>query len=219
MRLLITNLLAIALLLFGAATASATSVSMTSNYDGVSVMAPSSTVTVQVWLDAGPTDASGISVLSVGVSFDDGVLAYDQGASSTNTYLLYFSSKSPYLNALPSCGGGYGSPNAGAGCALFSPTLVNVDFASSVLPGAAPGTTGGLLATLVFHVAAAGDGVGEIGFSFAGIDGNILQYGDNSTDTPVFSGSPINVITPEPTTALLVGLGLVGLGVAGRRRA
>ncbi len=32
-----------------------------------------------------------------------------------------------------------------------------------------------------------------------------------------FSGSGAVTITPEPTTALLIGLGLVGLGVAGRR--
>ncbi|HIL80307.1 MAG TPA: PEP-CTERM sorting domain-containing protein, partial [Myxococcales bacterium] len=49
--------------------------------------------------------------------------------------------------------------------------------------------------------------------------GNVIgQPGGTSTTGTLNSGAGGVNIIPEPTTALLVGLGLAGLGVAGRRR-
>ena len=72
------------------------------------------------------------------------------------------------------------------------------------------------MATLVFSVADTGDGLAAFTLSNSS-PGNILQVADGSNPVNAVSGN-FDVVTPEPTTALLVGLGLAGLGVAGRRR-
>ena len=221
MRLLITNLLATALLLFGAASANAFAINLTSNYDGVSVLSPSDTVTVQVHLDH-QGNSTGIIALSVGVEFDPGVLQYNQGASSTATYMLYINGKSPYLSPFATC-------SAGCDTWPLNPEQVNVDWGTTDIttPTAATGTSyangtasPGVLATLVFHVVGAGDGIGEIFLNFDSNRGNTFTDGTlaDVSGSVALGGTPINVITPEPSTALLVGLGLIGLGVAGRRR-
>jgi hypothetical protein len=75
------------------------------------------------------------------------------------------------------------------------------------------------MATLVFDVLLPPN-LGEALITLSStLPGNVI--GDNAglpiAHTLSGSGS-VNVI-PEPTTALLVGLGLAGLGVAGRRKA
>ena len=71
------------------------------------------------------------------------------------------------------------------------------------------------MAVLTFSVTAAGD---DADFTLSSNSpGNVLSLGDGSNPANSTSGNFV-VTTPEPTTALLVGLGLAGLGVAGRRR-
>jgi len=73
------------------------------------------------------------------------------------------------------------------------------------------------MATLVFEV------TGTSGFAFINLSqtspGNVIgQPGGLSTTGTLNSGAGGVNIIPEPTTALLVSLGLVGLGIAGRRK-
>ncbi len=226
MRLLTASLLAIALLIVGATSASAWRLDVTSNYDGVSTLGHSDTVTITLAFDT--EGAADVVLLGIGVIYDTGVLAYNRGASSTDNYLLQMNTRCAYLRAANSCGGGYGSPNAGMGCSPH-PTLadqVQVDFFSSQVgsnAGVGAATTGAeWLANLVFHVAAVGDGFGDIDITMDPIRSGILQLGYESggIQPPLVINQAANatgVITPEPTTALLVGIGVLGLCSVSRR--
>jgi hypothetical protein len=222
MRLLITNVLAMALLLFGVASANAFSTSMSSNYGG-SDLGNGDTVTVTVDFDSG--GVADIQVLSVSVLFNDAVVTYDAGASQSPTYALY--------NA-----GGRGNvslANLSTNMSIRAGTSnqILLDWSSTSVPtgtrdgcgdfGTYPasggpsgtGACGFTMATLVFNVSNAGD---DADFTLSSNSpGNVLSMGDGSTPANPTSGDFV-VTTPEPTTALLVGLGLAGLGVAGRRR-
>jgi hypothetical protein len=183
-------------------------------------------VSVTVSIDAEGT--TGIVTFSVGVLFDDAQLSYNQAASSTTSYTLYNTVTNPktgvvgpgtYLNAASTCGGSYYSPTAGAGCEVRVGTTnqINVDFISSGFPST--GTTGGtadLMATLVFDVIGA-SGSAAISLSLSS-PGNVIGDNTGAAIAATTSGSGSISIIPEPTTALLVGLGLAGLGIAGRRR-
>ena len=85
MRLLITNVLAMALLVFGAASANAFATSMTSNYTAGTILGTGDTVQVTVDFDTG--GVADVQVLSVSVLFNDAVMSYD--SSTSPTYALY----------------------------------------------------------------------------------------------------------------------------------
>jgi hypothetical protein len=217
MRLLTINLLATAMLLFGAASASAWSVTLvdTGAKDGV-LVAASDFITIDIYLDADP----GLQLLSIGVMYDSTIMTYEGGLTTQPTYMLFSSaagtqpatylvpSQSPYQEwgGVPTVGGPGGQ--------------VNLNWQEVGLNPAPASGNGIWLGQLIFHVTgAAGDGVGEIYLSMTA-NGNILRVNDVVLPPSSTTLSPgIAVITPEPTTALLVGLGLIGLGVAGRRRA
>ncbi len=216
MRNLISSLLVMALLAFSASTASAISLTL-AGANGQDV-AQNSQVSVTLSLDTEAT--TGITLLSIGVLFDDTRLTYNQGASSTTSYILYGGKGGGgYLNALATCGGGYGTPGAGSGCSLRVNTTnqVNVDYVSTDLSNGTQNTGTVTLVTLVFDV---GTTLGSAAISLSqSSPGNVIgQPGGTSTTATLNGSGSVNVI-PEPTTALLVGLGLAGLGVAGRRRA
>ena len=89
MRTLIVNLLATALLLFGASSASAFALTMTVNPGSVTPGTPllaSDFIIVDVYLDADP----GLGFLSVAIVYDDnGTIVYEPGLSTTASYVLY----------------------------------------------------------------------------------------------------------------------------------
>ena len=214
--------LSLGLLVLGAASASAFSTNMTNNYGG-GILTTGDTVTVTVDFDTG--GVADIQVLSVSVLFNDQVMAWNQGASASPTYALY--------NA-----GGRGNvslANLSTNMSIRAGTSnqILLDWSSTSVPtgtrdgcgdfGTYPasggpsgtGACGFTMATLVFNVSNAGD---DADFTLSSNSpGNVLSMGDGSTPANPTSGDFV-VTTPEPTTALLVGLGLAGLGVAGRRR-
>ena len=206
MRLLITNLLASALLIFGAASAHAFATTMTSNYSNGTVLTTGDTVSVTVNFDS--EGAADISLLSVSVLFNDAIMSWDQGSSSSPSYALYVSGGKGNQYLIP----------ATTNLTLRTGTSnqILLDFQNTALPGGNRDAGSFDMATLVFSVTDTGSGLAAFTLSNSS-PGNILQLSDGSNPVNAVSGD-FDVVTPEPTTALLVGLGLAGLGVAGRRR-
>jgi len=229
MRIFVSSMLAMALMVFSAASASA--IALTLGGANGQIVANGDQVSITVSLDV--EGATGITLLSVGVDFDNTRLSYNKGASSTASYTLYNAntaakgqpSNGEYLQAASTCGG---YPGGGTGCSLWVGVTdqVNVDFISTDLnlgtsqgTGATAGqgnTSGGVLATLIFDVIGT-SGVANIGISITS-PGNVIGLPGGASGTASLAGSG-TVVIPEPTTALLVGLGLMGLAVAGRRQA
>jgi hypothetical protein len=225
MRLLITNVLAMALLIFGAASASAFATTMTNNYGGAD-LTTGDTVTVTVDFDT--EGATNLQVLSVSVLFDDAVMTYSPRGSGSEapTYALYIA-------------GGRGPVSLGeltTNLTIRAGTSnqVLLDWSSTAVPTgtrdacgnygtypadpAAPSgnACGFTMAVLQFTVHTAG---ADATFTLSNSSpGNVISLGDGSNPANPVSGAFTVSTIPEPTTALLVGLGLAGLGVAGRRR-
>jgi hypothetical protein len=206
MRLLITNLLASALLIFGAASAHAFATTMTSNYSNGSVLTTGDTVSVTVNFDS--EGAADISLLSVSVLFNDAIMSWDQGSSSSPSYALYVSGGKGNQYLVP----------ATTNLTLRTGTSnqILLDWQNTALPGGNRDPGSFDMAVLSFTVQDLGAGVAAFTLSNSS-PGNVLQLKDGSNPVNAVSGN-FDVVTPEPTTALLVGLGLAGLGVAGRRR-
>jgi hypothetical protein len=85
---------------------------------------------------------------------------------------------------------------------------------------AASGTVGGTfgklkIATITFHVNGL-DSDTITPFFLLGFNGFLQNDGTTFTSTAPVFGAIVNVI-PEPTTALLLGMGVLGLGFSGRR--
>ena len=180
---------------------------MTSNYSNGTVLSTGDTVSITVNFDT--EGAADIALLSMSVLFNDAIMSWDQGASSSPAYALYVSGGKGNQYLVP----------ATTNLTLRTGTSnqILLDWQNTALPGGNRDAGSFDMATLVFSVADTGDGTAAFTLSNSS-PGNILQLQDGSNPANAMSGD-FDVVTPEPTTALLVGLGLAGLGVAGRRRA
>ena len=198
--------LSLGLLVLGAASASAFATTMSSNYSNGTILTTGDTVTVTVNFDS--EGAADISLLSVSVLFNDTIMSWDQGASSSPSYALYVAGGKANQYLIP----------ASTNLTLRTGTSdqILLDWQNTALPGGNRDAGSFDMATLVFNVANVGAGLAAFTLSNSS-PGNVLQLQDGSTPVNAVSGD-FDVVTPEPTTALLVGLGLAGLGVAGRRR-
>jgi hypothetical protein len=235
MRILKLNLLAAALLLFGATSASAFAINMVAR-GPVSSLGASDHVVVDVFLDA----EAGLTLLGVNVLATDATLNYDGPASAAvarcvactgggtsgaqPSYILYTpagpKNMPPATNLLPQQTPAFLNwpiPPVGY-------EQVNINYAEPSFAAAPATGTGIWIATLVWHVTGEFDTAELIVSITAG--GGIVQTGGiaNPTMIPpsdVTLSAPILLTghLPEPTTAMLIGLGVVGLVVAGRRRA
>jgi hypothetical protein len=160
MRLLKYNLLAVAVLLFFAANASAYTITMTTTYDG-SIVGQSDSITVKVWLDT--NGESNIKTMEVGVKFDVGTLSYERSLSTTGgapsfpgfpNYILYGSAPNgagtlvTYMEPRVQVPNGFTWDPA----ILIVPGQVNIGWLEVGSNGTSATATNALLATLVFHV-------------------------------------------------------------------
>ena len=231
MRILTLNLLAVALLLFGATSASAFAVSMTAR-GSVSSLSTSDTVTVDVFLDAD----GGITIFSVAVvNSNPAALLYDAAASAAlplhpqaPTFGGSSGAQPSYILYTPTGGMGmpatYLKPLQTPAFLNFPPATpgteqVNINYVENALGTTTATGTGIYVASMVFHVVGA---LTTETLSLAFTTSNVIQSGIVVTGPGTIGiSSPITLTghLPEPTTAMLIGLGVLGLLLAGRRRA
>lgn len=228
MRILITNLFAVALLLFGATSASAFAINMVERNGATSISA-GSTVTVDVFLDAEP----GIVLLSVGVLYDPTEFDYN-GVASAALPIIYPAPAEAYgtTGALPGyilyAGGKPVTylvpqqspywlpwPNPPAGKAQN-----NINYAENSLSPTTASGTNIWIGSMVFDVVDAGDGVALIELCNT-CGGNVLAGEGGAVIDPAtipLTGTPITVTVPEPALAGLAFAALGTLALLHRRR-
>jgi len=211
MRLMIINMLAAVLVLFGAASASGYTVTMTNDYNGQQPVVGDVITTTLTFDTEGAAD---VQLLSVSVIFDDNQFSYNLpgiGGAQNPTYMLYTSVGRGFNMLLQSAQNG--ALRVGTRKQLLTDLTQSAPLPSgNVLAGSA------LMATIEFTVTAF---TGAALFDVTSTaPGNVLQLGPANSNAVVALPTSGDFSTvPEPTTAILVGLGLLGLGAAGRRRA
>jgi PEP-CTERM motif len=207
MRLLIINLVAVALLLSSAVSASAISMFF-SNLQALggadlNALNAGDQISIQLRLDTeGETQITSV-FNSLGV--DPALLSFVSGTSpgqilfNTSTFEGVARVSNPALNPSDPAG-----QVRAANFAAADPSNI--------------GSANQLLATVIFEAVAGAGGTTAI-TQIVTVGDDVTVNGVVSAYTPAAASGPITVLPiPEPGTALLMGLGLAGLGVAGRRR-
>jgi hypothetical protein len=193
----------VSMLGIASAAQSAVIIDFTSGGSSSIVASASSSITVDVFLTA--TGATRVNGYTFSVSYDSDV----DGANSLVNFPTHAASASW-------TSGGPGLSFDGGDGVIGSVMSVSTIFTPAADITAADGTV--FIGSIKFHVtnAVSTDGI-DIDGCF-NCDVYPIDFISGAGDlTTTFNGLAVNVV-PEPTTASLLGLGLLGLTVAGRRR-
>jgi len=208
MRHLFINIAATALIVFGAFSAQAASITLSGLPTGD--LAQGDTFTITLTGDFNDFAATAtVFQLNFSTFIDGNVLAVVGGSAAAQIF-GWEAAPGSFVNPLPLVPGFVPNTN-------LDPNTVRTGAWLSGTPQgfAGLGDWAPVLATVTLQ--AVGLGGSQVDPGFAGGDTFQTTAGVVADQVSFFGGGVVNVV-PEPTTALLVGLGLVGLGVSGRRR-
>jgi hypothetical protein len=221
MRTLTINLLAAALLVFSAGSASAYNIDMQVRGGILPSYTSSDTITIDVFLDA---DAP-INLLSVAVLSTAGTVDYCKACSEA---LLAGGGAGPgaqpsYILYAPGAGTAVATalyPVVTPSFDLFPPPLgfqqVNINYFEGGNNATTATGANVWIASLVYHIS--GSGTLNISMEPSSAILTDTAGGINLKDQVTITGSAVSIVVPEPATALLIGFGLLGLGLAGSRK-
>ena len=175
-------------------------------------------VSFDVFLDT--EGESGITLISVGMTFDPSVVRYRPDFSDANDYYPLYA---------PAAGKGTGTfaswlepasdpPSEWGGLPPAIGGQVNVEFYEVNLRETVATATNLWLARLSFEAIGPGVSLGQWGFGNGGHVFRVDGVDVASSVTVTGDATMLPLLVPEPATALLVGLGLFGLGATARRR-
>jgi hypothetical protein len=225
----IISLIAGAMLVLSTSAASALSVNAVINYGNSAVANGIAGTPTEAVADLTAGDVIGVSITIdnptadlVGAAFAtltwDGNLVSYLGGGFTGPVLV--GTCTGFLCAAPSLGAGIAAPQLKP-LSPFNQSTGDTDWLQVVAHTSTSGTNGegpDVVANLGFTVLPGGAGLTQINFDMI-LEPNsdtIAGPGGAAFAGPISLGNAV-VNVPEPGTALLMGLGLLGLGVAGRR--
>jgi hypothetical protein len=213
MRLFKISVLASAVVLFAAAQASAMTITLGGTGGEVNV---SDDIVLTANIENRDDDGFGLAVFAFTIFFDDSLVSLGLSKHVT-TILRNPQNDNSYPTANP---GKFLTANA-----IFTGVAGEITYDWNNGTDGTWNTTNDLkVVTQTFHADAGGTasfsvgaGTGSFMAQFEGTYASPDSVASNNTNLMKFAGAGNVTIVPEPTTALLIGLGLIGLGVAGSR--
>ena len=165
---------------------------------------------------------SNIVLISVGLSYDPTLLLYEPSLSDAADFVLYApaggkGSPATWLEPVNDPMGLWVAPEPGREQVMFDFWETNLGGLPVISTTAT--ATNEYMATVTFSHVGAGDWAGGLRFDLDH-NGNVFTVGNPLTNVEEITGQVGTsiVFTPEPSTALLLGLGLAGLARSGRRQ-
>jgi len=173
-------------------------------YDGV-LAAPGDTLVLNITYSLEPGDAT--TLIDPGIVFNGAVTSFDE-AASTETAFAAWSGGAVALN-----------PIATGDIALVTPNLANGwEKGTTIAGGGSSPCVFGACTSLGTAAFVLSGNSGVVAIGAVGMPGGTVIGDATFVDIAGSSNLGTFTIVPEPTTASLLGLGLLGLTVAGRRR-